>query len=262
MVGERDPCDSTSLAFPGRIELPERSDLRGLRLGVPAELTGEGIEPGVREVFGAALELARSLGATVEPCALPHAPHALAAYYVLPRRRPPRTSRASTVSATATGRAARTTCSRCTRAPATMASARRSSGASCSAPTRSQAATTTPTTGAPQRVRTKIAEDFAAAFERFDFIVTPTAPGVAFEFGAKTADPLAMYLNDFCTVPMSPRRDPGDLDPLRSALPPGGERRCRSACRLAAPPFSENGLLAASFALEQALDSMAVRCAR
>ena len=47
MVGERDPCDSTSLTFPGPIELPQRRDLRGLRLGVPAELTGEGIEPGV-----------------------------------------------------------------------------------------------------------------------------------------------------------------------------------------------------------------------
>ena len=57
--------------------------------------------------------------------------------------------------------------------------------------------------GRAQRVRTKIADDFRAAFERFDFIVTPTAPTVAFELGAKTADPLAMYLNDYCTVPMS-----------------------------------------------------------
>ena len=54
-----------------------------------------------------------------------------------------------------------------------------------------------------QKVRTLIARDFTNAWESFDFIVTPTAPGVAFELGAKTADPLAMYLNDFCTVPMS-----------------------------------------------------------
>ena len=57
--------------------------------------------------------------------------------------------------------------------------------------------------GRAQRVRTKIADDFRTAFERFDFIVTPTAPTVAFELGAKTADPLSMYLNDYCTVPMS-----------------------------------------------------------
>src|SRR3712207_2254619 len=45
----RDPCDSTSLGFPGEVRLPSREDLRGVRLGVPAELTGEGIEPGVLE---------------------------------------------------------------------------------------------------------------------------------------------------------------------------------------------------------------------
>ncbi|MGD0205507.1 MAG: alpha/beta fold hydrolase, partial [Dehalococcoidia bacterium] len=52
-------------------------------------------------------------------------------------------------------------------------------------------------------VRTKIAEDFRAAFAEVDFIVTPTAPTVAFELGEKTGDPLQMYLNDYCTVPMS-----------------------------------------------------------
>src|SRR6201995_4351785 len=57
--------------------------------------------------------------------------------------------------------------------------------------------------GTAQKVRTKIAEDFRQAFERFDFIVTPTSPCTAFELGAKLADPLAMYLNDFLAVPMS-----------------------------------------------------------
>ena len=55
--------------------------------------------------------------------------------------------------------------------------------------------------GRAQRVRTKIADDFRAAFKQVDLIVTPTAPTVAFKLGEKTADPLAMYLNDFCTVP-------------------------------------------------------------
>ena len=57
--------------------------------------------------------------------------------------------------------------------------------------------------GRAQKVRTLIARDFTTAWESFDFIVTPTTPGVAFELGAKTADPLAMYMNDVCTVPMS-----------------------------------------------------------
>src|SRR5207248_11056299 len=56
--------------------------------------------------------------------------------------------------------------------------------------------------GRAQKVRTKIADDFRAAFETLDFVVTPTSPWVAFPIGAKTDDPLAMYLNDFFTVPM------------------------------------------------------------
>jgi aspartyl-tRNA(Asn)/glutamyl-tRNA(Gln) amidotransferase subunit A len=115
--------------------------------------------------------------------------------------------------------------------------------------------------GRAQRVRTKIAEDFAAAFERFDFIATPTAPGVAFELGSKTADPFAMYLNDFCTVPMSLAGIPAISIPCGLAPPPGGERPLPVGFQLAGPPFSENGLLAASFALERALgfDGSAVR---
>ena len=83
MVGERDCCDSTSLAYPGQVDLPSARRLDGIRLGVPAELAGDGIEPGVLAAFEATLELARSLGATVETCRLPHAPHALSAYYVI-----------------------------------------------------------------------------------------------------------------------------------------------------------------------------------
>ncbi len=100
MVGRRDPCDATSLEFPYELELPSAERLDGIRLGVPAELTGgavgmggagdgigvagEGIEAGVLEAFGLALERAAQLGAEiVESVTLPHAPHGLSAYYVL-----------------------------------------------------------------------------------------------------------------------------------------------------------------------------------
>ena len=75
MVGQ-DPCDSTSLEFPEEIALPTAEDLNGIRLGVPEELTGAdgGVEAGVRARFEAALELAEGLGASIEPCRLPHAP--------------------------------------------------------------------------------------------------------------------------------------------------------------------------------------------
>jgi aspartyl-tRNA(Asn)/glutamyl-tRNA(Gln) amidotransferase subunit A len=261
MVGERDPCDSTSLAFPGEIELPQRSDLRGLRLGVPAELSGEGIEPGVLEVFAAALELARSLGATVEPCALPHAPHALAAYYVLaPAEASSNLARFDGVRYGYRASGADDLLAMYTRT--------RHDGFGAEVKRRIMLGTYALSSGyydayygRAQRVRTKIAEDFATAFERFDFIATPTAPGVAFELGSKTADPFAMYLNDFCTVPMSLAGIPAISIPCGLAPPPGGERPLPVGFQLAGPPFSENGLLAASFALERALgfDGSAVR---
>ncbi len=111
--------------------------------------------------------------------------------------------------------------------------------------------------GRAQRVRTKIVEDFRAVFEQVDFVVTPTSPTVAFELGAKTGDPLSMYLNDFCTVPMSLAGIPAisipcglagaeqGLGPDGAGLPVG--------LQLAGPAFSENGLLDAAYALEQAL---------
>ena len=101
--------------------------------------------------------------------------------------------------------------------------------------------------GRAQRVRTKIADDFDAAFERADLIVTPTSPGVAFELGAKTADPLAMYLNDYFTVPMPLAGIPAISIPcgLSDGLPVGFQ--------LAGPAFSENRILDAAYALEQAI---------
>ena len=109
--------------------------------------------------------------------------------------------------------------------------------------------------GRRQKVRTLIAEDFDAAYERFDFVVTPTAPTVAFELGAKTDDPLAMYLNDVCTVPMSLAGIPAISIPCGLARGPAGrlpdrrpgvqrERACstpptRSSRRSASTPRRE-----------------------
>ena len=96
-------------------------------------------------------------------------------------------------------------------------------------------------------MRTKIAEDFRAAFDRFDFIVTPTSPCTAFKLGAKLDDPLAMYLNDFLAVPMSLAGIPAISIPsgLSEGLPVGFQ--------LAGPAFSESRLLDAAHALETAI---------
>ena len=70
--------------------------------------------------------------------------------------------------------------------------------------------------GTAQKVRTRIVEDFRSAFERVDLVVTPTSPTVAFRLGERTADPLAMYLSDYYTVPAVAGRAPGDLHPRRA----------------------------------------------
>ena len=248
MIG-RDPCDSTSLDFPGEIELPSAEDLRGFRLGVPEELTGSegGVEPGVRERFEATLKLAEALGATIEPCRLPHAPHALSAYYLIaPAEASANLARYDGVryGLRVDGDADLIS----------MYQRTRSLGFGAEVKRRIMLGTYALSSGyyeayygTAQKVRTKISEDFRQAFERFDMIVTPTSPWTAFELGAKTDDPLAMYLNDFCTVPMPLAGIPAISIPcgLSDGLPVGFQ--------LAGPAFSESRLLHAAYALEQAI---------
>ncbi|HYB23165.1 MAG TPA: Asp-tRNA(Asn)/Glu-tRNA(Gln) amidotransferase subunit GatA [Solirubrobacteraceae bacterium] len=244
MVG-RDPCDATSLQLPEEIVLPSAQELTGLRLGVPAELHGEGIETGVREVFDGACKRAEALGAELIDVELPHAPYALSAYYVL-------------APAECSSNLARFDGVRYgLRAPGAlelldMYTRTRHDGFGPEVRRRVMLGTYALSSGyydayyaRAQRVRTKIAEDFADAFKRVDFIVTPTAPTVAFKLGEKTADPWAMYLNDLCTVPMSLAGIPAISIPcgLSDGLPVG--------LQLAGPAFSENRLLDAAYALEQ-----------
>jgi aspartyl-tRNA(Asn)/glutamyl-tRNA(Gln) amidotransferase subunit A len=253
MVGARDACDSTSLAFPEPIELPQRTDLAGVRLGVPEELSGEGIEPGVLAAFEATLELARGLGASVERCALPHAPHALAAYYVIaPAEASANLARFDGVRYGLRADGATDLISMYTRT--------RHDGFGAEVKRRIMLGTYALSSGyydayygRAQRVRTKIAEDFRSAFARFDFIVTPTSPTVAFELGARVDDPLAMYLSDYCTVPMPLAGIPAISIPNGLAEPPGGGTELPVGFQITGPAFSENRILAAAYALEQAL---------
>ena len=85
----------------------------------------------------------------------------------------------------------------------------------------------------------------------FDFVVTPTSPSVAFELGARTDDPLAMYLSDYCTVPMSLAGIPAISIPAGLAQPGGGGPELPVGFQIAGPAFSETRLLDAAYALEQ-----------
>jgi aspartyl-tRNA(Asn)/glutamyl-tRNA(Gln) amidotransferase subunit A len=245
MVGH-DDRDATSVAFPEEVVLPTAQRLDGIRLGVPDDLTGEGVEPGVMERFEATLAIARDLGASVERVSLPHADYGLSAYYVL--------APAEASSNLARYDGVRYGLRREADDLLTMYTKTRHDGFGAEVKRRVLIGTYALSSGyydayygRAQRVRTLIAEDFTAAFQRVDFVVTPTSPGVAFELGAKTGDPLAMYLNDYFTVPMPLAGIPAISIPcgLSEGLPVGFQ--------LSSPAFSENRLLDAAHALEQAI---------
>jgi aspartyl-tRNA(Asn)/glutamyl-tRNA(Gln) amidotransferase subunit A len=245
MVGQ-DPCDSTSLKHPEDIEIPTAERLDGKRFGVPPELTGEGVEPGVKKVFDQTLKLIEELGGELVDITLPHSTYGISAYYVI-------------APAEASANLARYDGVRYgLRAPAddltAMYEQTRHDGFGTEVKRRIMLGTYALSSGYydayygnAQRVRTKIAEDFTNAFEQVDLIVTPTSPTVAFKLGEKTDDPLAMYLNDALTVPMPLAGIPAISIPggLSEDLPVG--------IQLAGPAFSENRIFEAAYALEQAI---------
>ena len=85
--------------------------------------------------------------------------------------------------------------------------------------------------GQAQRVRTLIIRDFARAYEQFDVLLSPTSPTVAFELGAKTADPLAMYLSDVCTIPTNLAGHAGDVGAVRDRRRRAADRRAGARAR-------------------------------
>jgi aspartyl-tRNA(Asn)/glutamyl-tRNA(Gln) amidotransferase subunit A len=246
MIG-RDACDSTSLQHPEEIRLPSAESLDGLRFGVPRELARhEGIEPGVAEVFDTTIALIEKLGGSVEEISLPHSGYGLQAYYVLaPAEASANLARYDGVRyGIRSGNGDLTS----------MYEETRHDGFGAEVKRRIMLGTYALSSGyydayygTAQRVRTKIADDFRAAFETVDLVVTPTSPTVAFKLGERAANPLAMYASDVLTVPMSLAGIPAISIPggLSEGLPVG--------LQLAGPAFSENKIFEASYALERAI---------
>ena len=243
----RDPRDATSTGHSEQIAIPDRTDLKGVRLGVPEELSGEGIEEGVRIAFEDSLDRARELGAEIVSCPLVHAPHALSAYYLI-------------APAECSSNLARFDGVRYGQRvdPGegldSMFEATRGQGFGPEVRRRIMLGTYALSSGyydayygRAQRVRTLIRQDFDQAFESCDAILTPTSPCVAFELGAKTANPLEMYLSDFCTVPMSLAGIPAISIPngLSEDLPVG--------LQIAGPAHAENSILGIAHALEASI---------
>ncbi|HET6570405.1 MAG TPA: Asp-tRNA(Asn)/Glu-tRNA(Gln) amidotransferase subunit GatA [Solirubrobacterales bacterium] len=249
-----DPCDSTSVGIEGGIRTPRGEDLNGLRFAVPADLAHGAIEPGVRAAFEATLKRIEELGGELAEVPLPHAEHGISAYYVI-------------APAEASSNLARYDGVRYGMRVepqgdvVEMYEATRAAGFGEEVKRRIMLGTYALSSGyydayygRAQRVRTRIAEDFAVAFSKVDFVVTPTSPSVAFGLGEKTDDPLAMYMNDFFTVPMSLAGIPAISIPAGTAEPQGGGPQLPVGFQIAAPAFAEQRLLDAAYVLEQSLN--------
>ncbi len=248
----RDEMDSTSVGIEGGVSAPTSERLDGLVFGVPSDLIGEGVEPGVMAVFDETLKRIEDLGGRIEPVELPHAGHGISAYYVLaPAEASTNLSRYDGV---------RYGNRRAGNGLVDMYEQTRASGFGPEVKRRIMLGTYALSSGyyeayygRAQRVRTMIVRDFDTAFEGVDFVVTPTSPSVAFGLGEKTEDPWTMYLNDLFTVPMSLAGIPAISIPAGLSEPEGGGPRLPVGFQIAAPAFGEQKLLEASFALENAI---------
>jgi aspartyl-tRNA(Asn)/glutamyl-tRNA(Gln) amidotransferase subunit A len=248
VIAGRDPCDTTTVELPEPVELPEAEDLKGLRVGVPKELNeAEGIEPGVSEAVQKAIALCEELGAEVGETTLPlSVEYGMPCYYLIAP------SEASSNLARYDGvrygpRAGDGDIRE-------MYMQTRDEGFGDEPKRRIMLGTYALSAGyyeafygQAQKVRTVIRNEFAAALENFDLLVSPTSPTVAFPLGAKTENPLAMYLSDVLAIPPNMAGLPGLSIPcgLSEGLPVG--------LQLVGPQFSENVLFRAGHALERAL---------
>jgi aspartyl-tRNA(Asn)/glutamyl-tRNA(Gln) amidotransferase subunit A len=247
IISGRDECDSTTVEVP-TVELPEAEDLTGVRVGVPKELNeAEGIEPGVAEAVRRAIDLAAELGAEVGECSLPRSvDYGMPCYYLI-------------APAEASSNLARYDGVRYgLRVEADnyyeLVSRTRDAGFGDEPKRRIMLGTYALSAGyyeafygQAQKVRTIIAREHAEAFERFDVLVSPTSPTVAFRLGEKTANPVAMYLSDLLTIPSCMAGLPGLSIPcgLSEGLPVG--------LQLIGPQFAENTLFRVGHALERAI---------
>ena len=244
----RDPEDTTTVELPNPVEIPEREDLKGIRVGVPRELNeAEGIEPGVQEIAQHTIELCRELGAEVAETSLPRSvAYGLACYYLIaPAEASSNLARFDGVryGLRVNGSNVRE-----------MYEKTRDAGFGDEPKRRIMLGTYALSSGyyeayygQAQKVRTVIANEHAAAFEKFDVLVSPTSPTVAFKLGEKAENPLAMYLSDVLTIPSNMAGLPGLSIPcgLSDGLPVGFQ--------LIGPQFSENTLYHVGHALEQAI---------
>jgi len=244
-ISSYDDRDSTSI----RASVPDytkalRTDVKGLKIGLPREYFVGGMDPEVEKAVRKAVEQLVALGAEYQEISMPHTEYALSAYYLIaPAEASSNLARYDGVSYGL-------------RVPGNdivaMYKKTRSAGFGAEVKRRIMLGTYALSSGyydayylKALKVRTLVKRDFDRAFEKVDVLITPTAPTPAFKLGEKTNDPLAMYLQDACTIPVNLAGVPG------ISLPCGFADGMPIGLQIIGKPLGEETLLRTAYTFEQ-----------
>ena len=249
VIAGHDPQDSTSLNYA----VPDytrslKSDLKGLKLGIPREYFVEGMQQGVNDAIRDAIAKLEELGATIDwEASLPSTKYALAAYYIIaPSEAMANLARYDGVKYGFSYEGKNIW---------DAMEKTRGHGFGSEVKRRIILGTYALSAGyydayylKAQKVRTLIRREFEQAFQRYDALITPTSPTVPFKIGEKVDDPLQMYLSDVCTLPINIAGIPG------LSVPAGFVDGLPVGMQILGKPFSEEVLLRIGYAYEQATE--------
>jgi aspartyl-tRNA(Asn)/glutamyl-tRNA(Gln) amidotransferase subunit A len=244
-------ASSLDAPVPDVVTAARSGDVTGLKIGVVTELGGEGYAPGVEQRFGESVELLASLGAEIVEVSCPHFGYALPTYYLIL----PAECSSNLAKFDAMRYGLRVGDDGTASAEQVMA-ATREAGFGAEVKRRIIIGTYALSSGyydayygQAQKVRTLISRDFERAFAQVDVLVSPSTPITAFKIGEKVDDPLAMYMNDLCTIPSNLAGNASASFPVGLApedgLPVG--------LQVMAPPLADDRLYLVGAALERAL---------
>ncbi|GDX23451.1 glutamyl-tRNA(Gln) amidotransferase subunit A [Actinomycetes bacterium] len=251
VIAGHDDYDATSINAPTPpvVAAAKRADVKGMKIGVIKELSGDGYESGVSERFEESLEILRSQGATIEMVSCPNFDYGLAAYYLI-------------APSEASSNLARFDAMRYglrvgddgSRSAEEVMSMTRAAGFGREVKRRIILGTYALSAGyydayygSAQKVRTLITQDFAKAFSSVDILVSPTTPTVAFPIGEKSNDPVAMYLSDVATIPVNL------AGVAAMSLPAGLSEGLPVGFQIIAPAMKDDRLYQVGAALEREL---------
>ena len=251
IIAGHDPKDATSInaPVPDVVAAAKTADVKGMKIGVVQELSGDGYEKGVADRFAESLAILESLGAEIVEVSCPNFKFALGAYYLI-------------APSEASSNLARFDAMRYglrvgddgARSAEEVMSMTREVGFGSEVKRRIILGTYALSAGyydafygSAQKVRTLITQDFSQAYQKVDVLVSPTTPTVAFKIGEKSDDPIAMYLNDVATIPVN-------LAGVASmSLPAGLSEGLPVGFQIIAPAMKDDRLYRVGGALEREL---------